>query len=578
MRKNSFLENQFMFNKNGFLLQFICLSAPFWQSENKTQIRRLTLALLGLTILQIAIAVLITEWSADLFNALEKHSMSGVWTQVGLIILIFFANIFVTVTHFKIKRTLQLDWRNWLTSKLISQWMSEGRHYLITHIQNENQEAHDNPDGRIAEDVRIATESAIDLVHSLTFCLLLLISFTKILWTLSGVVTLNLGFIELAIYGHLVWLAMLYATGASILGWWIGRPLTRATNGRQTVEANFRFGLVNAHENSLAISLVHGEKTEQKRCFGLFNDIIDAWQNQTTAQSHILMFTSGHSVLLMAFPILVSAPRYVLGSISLGALMQSAQAFQQMASALSWPVDNMAKIAEWRASVERVLSLVHALDKLEQEIAHRDPHRIERIKTEKNILRLHDLCVVRLDGIVCVNKMDIEIKAGERILITGNAFSGSKLFKAIVGFWPWGEGKIELPNDEVVFVPPRPYLPIGTLRAAICYPLMESDVNQADLEEKLNLVGLSELHEHLDNQVDSWESTLSRDQQQRLGAVRLLLQQPKWILLQQAFDSLDSNDEIAMLRLICQELPKSAILTITHESRAESFHQRIITL
>ena len=560
----------------GFLLQFIRLAAPFWQSENKTTIRRLTCALFALTLIQIVVAVVITEWSANLFNALEQRSMAGVLTQVGMIILIFIANIAVTVTHFKVKRALQLDWRNWLSAKLISQWMSDGRHYLVTHIQSAD--AHDNPDGRIAEDVRIATESAIDLAHSLIFCLLLLVSFSKILWTLSGVITLDLGFFEMPIYGHLVWLAMLYATGASVLGWWIGRPLTQATNGRQDVEANFRFGLVNARENSLAISLVHGEHTEQERFDGLFNDIIDAWQRQTVAWSHIFMFSSGHSVFLMAFPILVSAPRFVLGSISLGGLMQSAQAFQQMASALSWPVDNMAKIAEWRASVERVLSLVHALDTLEQEIATRDPHRIQRIRTDQQVLRLHDLCIVRLDGVVCVQKINLEIKAGDRILIAGNAFTGTKLFKAIVGFWPWGEGQIELPVDEVVFVPPRPYLPIGTLRTAICYPLTVSDVNQSELEEKLATVGLANMCKHLDDDVDSWDATLSREQQQRLGAVRLLLQKPKWILLQQAFDSLDSDDEIAILRLICQELPQSAILTITHESRAETFHQRKITL
>ncbi len=185
-------------------------------------------------------------------------------------------------------------------------------------------------------------------------------------------------------------------------------------------------------------------------------------------------------------------------------------------------------------------------------------------------------CAFRWRGVF--EKIDLEIKAGERILIAGNAFTGSKLFKAIVGFWPWGEGNIELPNDEVVFVPPRPYLPIGTLRTAICYPLAVEDVNQKELAEKLIAVGLSDMRKHLDDNVDSWDATLSREQQQRLGAVRLLLQRPKWILLQQAFDSLDSDDEIAMLRLICQELPTSAILTITHESRAEAFHQRKITL
>lgn len=560
--------------RSDFFIEFLRLSLPFWQSENKATIQRQTLALFGLTVLQIVIAVLITEWSANLFNALENRSMSGVLTQVGLIILIFMGNIAVTVTHFKIKRSLQLDWRNWLTTKLIAQWMTEGRHYLITHIQG--QDAHDNPDGRIAEDVRIATESAIDLAHSLIFCSLLLISFSKILWSLSSVVTVNLGFVEIPVYGHLVWLALLYAATASVLGWWIGRPLTQATDNRQTVEANFRFGLVNARENSLAISLVHGEHTERGRFYELFNDIISAWQRQTTAWSHILMFTSGHSVLLMAFPILVSSPRFIAGSISLGGLMQSAQAFQQMASALSWPVDNMAKIAEWRASVERVLSLAHAIDTLEHEIATRDPHRIERVKTEKSVLTLRDLCVVQLDGAVCVNKMDTQIKAGERILILGNTFAGSKMFKAIVGFWPWGEGKIELPTDEVCFVPPRPYLPFGTLRQAICYPLQATDVNQTELEETLAAVGLTELRDTLDNGVENWDTMLSREQQQRLGAVRLLLQKPKWILLQQAFDSLDSNGEIEIMRLICQELPKSTILNITHESRAGAFHQRLL--
>lgn len=565
-----------MLTQKGFLLEFFKLASPFWHSEEKTKIRQLTLFLFVLTIFQIVIAVVITEWSADLFNALENRSMSGVLTQIGLIILIFIANIGVTVTHFNIKRTLQLDWRNWLTSRLIAQWMTEGRHYLVTHIQNP-ESAHDNPDGRIAEDVRIATESAIDLTHSLIFCLLLLISFTKILWTLSGKITLNLGVVEIPVYGHLVWLAMCYAAAASVIGWWIGRPLTDATNYRQNVEANFRFGLVNARENSLAIALVHGEKTEQHRCQHLFGDIITAWKSQTQATSHILMFTSGHSVLLMAFPILVSSPRFVLGSISLGGLMQSAQAFQQMAMALSWPVDNMAKIAEWRASVERVLSLVSALDKLEGEIEKRDPHHVRRTKTNAPFLWLRDLAIMRLDGMVCVEKMDMKIKAGERILVTGNAFTGSKFFKAIIGFWPWGEGEIELPPDDIVFVPPRPYLPMGTLRAAICYPLTVEEMNQVELEEKLSKVGLSELLKNLDTE-DDWYLSLSREQQQRLGAVRLLLQHPKWILLQQAFDSLDSTDELEMLRLICRELPEATILTITHESRATGFFDRKITV
>ncbi len=558
---------------NGFFFQFIRLAGPFWNSENKSTIRTQALALFMLTVMQIGIAVIITEWSADLFNALEQRSMSGLFLQIGLIAVIFVFNIAVTTAHFKVKRRLQLDWRSWLTHRLISLWMTDGRHYLVTHIEG----THDNPDGRIAEDIRIATESAIELSHSLIYCSLLIISFTKILWTLSGTVILNLWFVEIPIYGHLVWLAIIYSACASSLGWWLGKPFTLATDARQTVEANFRFGLVTARENSLAIALVHGEANEQARFIGLFRDIVHAWQRQTQTWSHLFMLTSGYSVLSMAFPILVSAPRYILGSISLGALMQSAQAFQQTAGALSWPVDNMARVAEWRASVERVLGLVNGLDKLEQEIVRADPHRIQLKKSKQNMLRFCDLCIVRLDGIVCVQSINAEIRPGERVLITGNAFTGSKLFKAVVGLWPWGEGSIELPNDPVFFMPPRPYLPTGTLRSAICYPSTQIDYTEAELTEALDLVGLDELHEQLDR-VDNWASALSREQQQRLGVVRLLLQQPKWILLQEAMDSLDSSCEMKMLRLIAQKLPDAAIMTITHEPLAEAFHQRRIVL
>lgn len=560
---------------NGFFIQFIRLAGPFWHSENKSTIRSLALALFMLTVMQIGIAVVITIWSADLFNALEQRSMSGLFTQIAFIVLIFAANIAVTTAHFKVKRRLQLDWRSWLTHRLISQWMTDGRHYLVTHIQGEG--AHDNPDGRIAEDIRIATEAAIDLCHSLIYSLLLLISFTKILWTLSGTVTLDLLFFEIPIYGHLVWLAMIYAACASSLGWWLGRPYTLATDARQTVEANFRFGLVSARENSLAIALVHGEANERTRFIALFKDIVHAWQRQTHAWSHLFMLTSGYSVLSMAFPILVSAPRYILGGITLGALMQSAQAFQQAAGAMSWPVDNMAKVAEWRASVERVLGLVNGLNRLEQEIARYDPHRIILKKTEQDILRLCDLCIIRLDGVVCVSSINTEIRPGERVLITGNAFTGSKLFKAIVGLWPWGEGSIELPREPVFFMPPRPYLPTGTLRAAICYPSTHAEYTEDAIAEALELVGLEELKEQLDYE-DNWAAALSREQQQRLGVVRLLLQRPSWILLQEAMDSLDSSWEMKMLRLIAQRLPEAAILTITNEPMAEGFHQRRIAL
>jgi len=561
--------------QSGFFIQFIRLAGPFWNSENKAIIRKRTLALIVLTVLQIVLAVVITVWSADLFNALEQHSMSGLFKQIGLLVLIFAASMGVTFMHLTVKRHLQIGWRSWLTERVIGQWMNKGRHYQVTHIQTVE---HDNPDGRIAEDIRIAADEAIALCHSLIYSLLSLISFTGLLWTLSGTVILDLGVIKMPVYGHLVWIAIIYSAGASLLGWWVGRPLTMTTNAMQTAEANFRFGLVKARENSQAIALIHGEVNEQKRFLALFQAITGIYDHQTQAWANILLFNSGYSVLSMAFPILVAAPRYILGSITLGALMQSAQAFQQMSAALSWPVNSMAGIALWRASVERVLGLVKALEDLELEIARPDPQRILLEKPAQSVLSFHELCLSRLDGKVMICGLNAEIRLGERVLISGDAFTGARLFKAIAGLWPWGSGRIELPDGEpMFFMPPRPYLPDGTLRAAICYPSSPESFSSASIEALLKLAGLGELLGQLE-QTDAWEKVLTREQQQRLGLVRLLLYRPKWILLQEAFDSLDPEGEESMLRLICQELPESAMLTIMNQPTAEAFHDRQITV
>lgn len=554
----------------GFLPQFLRLSLPFWNSQHKTSIRFRTLALIALTLLQIVIAVIITDWSAALFDALEQHSMPGLLKQIGLLILIFAANILVTGSHLNIKRGLQIDWRDWLTHEVNARWMNKGRHYLVTHIEGE----HDNPDGRIAEDIRIATEDAITLFHSLLYASLMLVSFAILLWNLSGKVLLNLWLVAIPIEGHLVWIALIYAIGASVLGWWVGKPLVKATNSRQTMEANFRFALVTAREQAQAIALIHGECSENNRFHTLFGQIIQAFQEQTIAWRNILMFSSGYSVLSMAFPILVSAPRYIWGSITLGALMQSVQAFQHMVSALSWPVDNMPIVAQWRASVERVLGLLEALDNLEAEIARPDPNRIVVDKNPSNSLSLENLRLTNHNGEVLIERLDTVITAGERVLVDADSGLAAKLFKAIAGLWPWGNGRIGLPDDEpMFFMPPRPYLPEGNLREAISYPSCAEPFPHQTIVELLKLADLNSLIPMIE-QSDNWGKSLSREQQQRLGLVRLLLNKPKWVLLHEPFDSLDPEGEVMMLQIICKHLPDVTLITVTNQPTAESFHQR----
>jgi putative ATP-binding cassette transporter len=269
-----------------------------------------------------------------------------------------------------------------------------------------------------------------------------------------------------------------------------------------------------------------------------------------------------------------------LGRITLGALMQSAQAFQQMVSALSWPVNNLGGIAEWRASVERVLSLLRVLDSLDDELAKPD-HGIQVKRGDRPVLAIRDLSIVKYGGTVVARDINMEIGRGEHVLITGNALTGAKLFRSIAGIRPWGSGVIELPSQgRLFFMPPRPHLPTGTLHDAICYPSYPACrrvFTRDSVEQALRLAGLADLIGQLD-QKDNWAKSLARSEQQRLGVVRLLLNRPQWIFLQEAFDSLDQQDEERMLRLICEQLPDVTLLAISHMANGASFYTRRLAL
>ena len=561
-----------MLVSRSFFSDFLQLTKLYWCSQGKLKIRVTVFLLAFLTMMQVVMAVLLTQWSADLFNALEAHSMHGLVTQCGMLALLFVTTMALTGSHLAVKRDLQISWRNWMTEYVFSRWMRDGRHYLITQLPGD----HDNPDGRIAEDCRVATESAVVLGHSLFYSILMLIGFTQVLWLRSGVVTLELGFVRIPVYGHLVWIAIVYSSLASWLGWQVSRPLTGATNARQSAEADFRASLVEARENDQTIALIRAERFERDRFRELMGTIRKVWDVQTAAWRNILMFSEGYTVFSMAFPILVSAPRYILGKITLGALMQSAQAFQHMASALSWPVNNAGGIAEWRASVERTLNLLKALDNVDDELAK--PDRIQLHTSDRPVLAFRELCLAKYNGAVLVRNINMEIGQGDHVRITGDTLMGGKLFRAIAGIRPWGSGVIELPSQgRLFFMTPRPHLPTGTLRNAVCYPTFRRVFTQEEIEQAMGLSGLQDLIPQLD-QKDYWAHSLARADQQRLGLVRLLLNQPQWIFLQEAFDSLDPGESLEMLQLISTQLPDAAMLAVSHNGNGAAFFSRCLPL
>lgn len=535
------------------LRDFWRLAGPYWRSPRRLTAWTLSGGMVALTVAQVALAVALNFWNLRFFDAIGAGQFEQFYRLIGLFAAIVMAQVLVNVTHLAVKRRLQIDWRQWLTGRLIEEWMIDGRHYRLGQAAGDP----DNPDGRIAEDIRNATEYAVELANSAIYSNLLLITFVEILWTLSGVVSLQLGGTRIDLPGHLVWIALAYA----LIGIWaallVGRSLSPAANRRQGAEQDFRFGLARARQNALGIALLGGESDERRRFFGLFDGAVAAWQRQTRALASIFAYTSGWSLLSVVFPVLVAAPRYIAGNITLGVLMQSAQAFQQMAAALSWPVDNLARAADWRASVERVRDLRYAL---QPAVGKAPPGPV--VARDATGFALQDVSLREPDGRMLASHLNLTVAQGERVVVTGPSEVTDRLFAVVAGLWPWADGCILLPKDGgTFFVPQSSYLPIGPLRDAVCYPTLPDACGDAAIASALQRVGLEALTPRL-HEAASWEHALSHEDQQRLAVARLLLHRPAAIFLDNAFDALEPAQEDAMMALIAGAFSDAVVLAI----------------
>jgi putative ATP-binding cassette transporter len=548
------------------------LAAQYWRSERRWKIQGTTLLLLLFTVGQVGLNVWGNYWNRDLFDALEARSLRGVLVQVAVFAAIFATSIVVTAVHLLVKRRLQLDWRAWLTERLIGRWLESGRHYRLPFVPGD----HDNPDARIAEDIRIATESAIALAHTLVYSILNLGLFVWILWSVSGSMAAPGTSIEVP--GHMVHLAFLYAGVGAVLGWVLGRPLVRSTDMLQSAEASFRYGLARVRERSEAIALVHGEPIERSGATARFARIIRDWDRQSLAYMGLTSFGTGYGGLLPVFPIFVAAPQYILGAMTLGGLMQAAQAFQRLTSALSWPVDNVGEIARCRASAERVLALHDGMARLDAEARAPRDHRIALGRCEGRQLVIEDLSIADPSGLLLLEHFDARFRRGERVLLSGDPAVTSALFKVIGGLWPWGSGRVLLPEDGgILFLPQRPFLPEGTLRETLCYPRPPDAFGEESIGHALECAGLAWLVPRLDSR-ESWEQVLSQRAQQQLGIAHALLSRPPWIFMEEATDAFDARGEQLILETLYRELPDTAMLVISFHPALERLHDRKIVL
>jgi len=565
-----------MTNMRALLHDAWAIARPYWFSEDRWAGRALLVAVIALNLGIVAINVMLNKWNLAFYNALQDKNYDIFLQQLLRFTWLAGSFIVVAVYELYLNQMLQIRWRRWLTDRYLTAWLEGGSYYRMQLVAGET----DNPDQRIAEDVRLFIAGASGIGGTLGLAIggmravVTLVSFVTILWGLSGAFTLP--WIGLTVPAYMVWAALLYA----IVGTWltdlIGRPLVRLNFNQQRYEADFRFNLVRFRENTEGVALYRGEADELRGFRERFAAVVNNWWGIMRQRKRLTGFQSGFAQIAIIFPFVVAAPRYFRGEIQLGGLVQTASAFGQVQDALSYIVSSYTELAEWRAVVERLAGFGRAIERAHAEAA---VEGIRRTEQDGAALALKDVDLLLPGGRPLMQGVDLTFRRGDNALISGPTGSGkSTLFRAIAGIWPFGRGEISMPaHGRVLFLPQKPYLPIGTLREVVSYPNLPGAVDDAVLRETLEAVGLSEMAGRLDESAH-WALRLSPGEQQRIAFARALVQKPDWLFLDEATSAVDEVGEARLYTLLRDRLPNTTLLSVGHRSSLRSFHTRQLVL
>lgn len=553
------------------MASFMRLAGGYWRGQSGTLAWTLTVACIVAVGMNVAVQFGINRWNKFFFDALEGKDTAAIVGSLGWLGILLVINISIAVLIVLARMRLQLDWRRWLSGTLIERWIAEQRFYRLSISAPEV----DSPEFRIAEDSRIATEPIVEFGAGILNVSLMLIVFVSVLWTVGG--NLELG--GVVIPGFMVFVAVFYACTMSALMVFLGKPLVARIGQRSKAEAAIRQALGRARENAESIAILRGEAKEIEGITEQFGDVVRRWRRVITQFGVMTVLTSLNSTAAPLVPLIVMAPSYLQGRASLGTVMQTAAAFVQVQTALSWLVDNYARIAEWLASASRVLQLSSAFDDLDESVGP-DSDGIIIGESADDRVYLEGLSVARHDGRVMIAESDTSIVPGEKILLTGASGTGkSTLIRAIAGLWPWGSGRILLPvGARIAFLPQRPYLRPGSLRSVLDYTSGEGVTTSDEvLRTAMIRCGLRRFIPRLDEEAQ-WDKILSGGEQQRIGFVRLLLQHPNIVVMDEATSALDTDAQDSMMGLFQNELKDCTVITVGHRPELAEFHSRMITL
>jgi putative ATP-binding cassette transporter len=537
-------------NRRYLLTVFWDAALGFWRRGAGPMAWILTFGVVGLAFVSLGIQYRLNVWYRAMFDALEHRDAGAVLRQTMIFVPLTIGNVTLAAVAVRTRMTLQRRWRAWLNAHALDRWLSGGRYYQLNFVAGD----HDNPEARITEDLRVAVEAPVDFASGILSATLTAITFVGVLWYIGGSLTIAAGGWSVTIPGFLVVAAVLYSaivSGAMML---IGRRFVTASEDKNQAEATYRYGLTRVRENGENIALLGGEGEER---FGLdesYAVVFRRWRELMVQWSRTTVVSQVSSGFLSILPLLLCAPKYVAGEMTLGEIMQASSAFVTVQNSFNWLVDNFPRLAEWSGSARRIASLLAAL-------------------------RLRNLSVTLDDGSAVVHDADVDITAGEKVLVVGESGTGkSTLVRAISGLWPWGSGEILMRSGaRLQLMPQQSYVPLGTLRRAATYPEPPDQVDDAMLRQALEDVGLGHFADRLDEDAN-WSGILSGGEKQRLAFVRLLVQRPDVVVMDEATSALDPPSQDHLMRLALERLPEMTLVSVGHRPELEAFHGRKLVL